>query len=79
MAKNGTDGVYDKDPRKHDDAVKYQELTHQEVLELGLGVMDSTASALCKDNNIEIVVFDMNQSGNIKRAAAGEAVGTRIY
>lgn len=79
MAKNGTDGVYDKDPRKHKDATKYTQLTHQEVLELGLGVMDSTASALCKDNNIEIVVFDMNQPGNIKRAAAGEAVGTRIY
>ena len=79
MAKNGTDGVYDKDPRQHEDAVKYQELSHQEVLELGLGVMDSTASALCKDNGIEIVVFDMNQPGNIKRAAAGEPVGTRIY
>jgi uridylate kinase len=48
-------------------------------LELGLGVMDSTASALCKDNGIEIVVFDMNQPGNIKKAAAGERVGTRIY
>lgn len=79
MAKNGTDGVYDKDPRHHKDAKKYAELSHQDVLELGLGVMDSTASALCKDNNIEIVVFDMNQPGNIKRAAAGEAVGTRIY
>jgi uridylate kinase len=79
MAKNGTDGVYDKDPRHHKDAKKYTELSHQEVLELGLGVMDSTASALCKDNNIEIVVFDMNKQGNIKRAAAGEAVGTRIY
>ncbi len=79
MAKNGTDGVYDKDPRKHKDAVRYTELTHQEVLELGLGVMDSTASALCKDNDIEIIVFDMNKPGNIRRAAAGEAVGTRIY
>ncbi|QMS85448.1 UMP kinase [Candidatus Xianfuyuplasma coldseepsis] len=79
MAKNGTDGVYDKDPRKYKDATKYTQLTHQEVLELGLGVMDSTASALCKDNDIEIVVFDMNQPGNIKRAAAGDAVGTRIY
>lgn len=79
MAKNGTDGVYDKDPRVHKDAKRYTELTHQEVLELGLGVMDSTASALCKDNNIEIVVFDMNQEGNIKRAAQGESVGTRIY
>lgn len=79
MAKNGTDGVYDRDPRNDKDAIKYKELTHQQVLELGLGVMDSTAAALCKDNGIEIVVFDMNQPGNIKRAVAGEPVGTRIY
>lgn len=79
MAKNGTDGVYNKDPRKHKDATMFKELSHQDVLELGLGVMDSTASALCKDNNIEIVVFDMNVKGNIRRATAGEAVGTRIY
>jgi len=79
MAKNGTDGVYDKDPRKHKDAKKYDKLTHHQVLERGLLVMDSTASALCKDNNIEIVVFDMNEKGNIKRVAAGEKIGTWIY
>ncbi len=79
MAKNGTDGVYDKDPRKHKDAKKYVTLTHHEVLEKGLLVMDSTASALCKDNHIEIVVFDMNEKGNIKRVAAGEKIGTWIY
>lgn len=79
MAKNGTDGVYDKDPRKHKDAIKYDTLTHHQVLERGLMVMDSTASALCKDNNIEIVVFDMNEKGNIKRVAAGEKIGTWIY
>lgn len=79
MAKNGTDGVYDKDPRKHKDAKKYDKLTHHQVLEKGLMVMDSTASALCKDNNIEIVVFDMNEKGNIKRVAAGEKIGTWIY
>jgi len=78
MAKNGTDGVYNKDPRKHSDAVKYENLTHHEVLEEGLEVMDSTAAALCKDNNIEIVVFDMNVKGNIKRVAAGEKIGTWI-
>jgi uridylate kinase len=78
MAKNGTDGVYDKDPRKHDDAVKYDELTHQEVLEKGLQVMDATAAALCMDNNIEIAVFDMNEAGNIRRVAGGEKIGTRI-
>ncbi len=79
MAKNGTDGVYDKDPRKHKDAVKYDSLKHLEVLKLGLEVMDSTAAALCKDNNIKIIVFDMNVSGNIKRAASGEKIGTTIY
>lgn len=78
MAKNGTDGVYDKDPRIHNDAVKYETLTHHEVLENGLQVMDSTAAALCKDNDIEIVVFDMNIKGNIKRAALGENIGTLI-
>ena len=54
MAKNGTDGVYDKDPRKHKDAKKYDELTHHEVLKQRLEVMDSTAAALCKDNGIKI-------------------------
>ena len=79
MAKNGTDGVYDKDPRKHDDAKRYDKITHQDVLELVLQVMDSTAAALCNDNGIEIVVFDMNEQGNIKRVASGEKIGTLIY
>ncbi len=79
MAKNGTDGVYNKDPRKFTDAVKYEDLSHQEVLEYGLEVMDSTASALCKDNDIAIVVFDMNQPGNIRRAASGQTIGTKIH
>ena len=79
MAKNGTDGVYDKDPQKYNDAIKYEELSHHEVLDKNLGVMDSTAAALCKDNNIEIIVFDMNVKGNIGRVAAGEKLGTRIY
>lgn len=79
MAKNGTDGVYNKDPRKFSDAVKYEDLSHQEVLEHGLEVMDSTASALCKDNNIEIIVFDMNEKGNIRKAASGIKIGTKIH
>ena len=78
MAKNGTDGVYNKDPRKFDDAIKYENLTHHQVLELGLGVMDSTAAALCKDNNIGIVVFDMNVPGNIRKVAGGAKIGTLI-
>lgn len=78
MAKNGTDGVYDKDPRKHDDSVKFENLTHQEVLRKNLSVMDSTAAALCYDNNIDIYVFDMNVPGNIRRAILGENIGTMI-
>lgn len=78
MAKNGTDGVYDKDPRNSNDAVKYTTLTHREVLEKNLTVMDSTASALCKDNGIDIIVFDMNEKGNIARVAGGEKIGTHI-
>lgn len=79
MAKNGTDGVYDKDPRTNKDAIKYDSLTHHEVLDKNLQVMDSTAAALCKDNGIKIVVFDMNVEGNIRRAAASEKIGTLIY
>ncbi len=78
MAKNGTDGVYNLDPRSNPNAQKYEVLTHHEVLENRLEVMDSTAAALCKDNEIEIVVFDMNIKGNIKRAALGENIGTII-
>ncbi len=78
MAKNGTDGVYDKDPKSFGDAKRYQALTHHQVLEHRLEVMDSTAAALCKDNDIEIIVFDMNIEGNIKRAALGENIGTVI-
>ncbi len=78
MAKNGTDGVYDFDPKANKAAKKFERLTHHEVLENRLEVMDSTAAALCKDNEIEIVVFDMNIKGNIKRAALGENIGTVI-
>ncbi len=78
MAKNGIDGVYDKDPRLHQDAKRFETLRHHDILENGLKVMDSTAAALCKDNDIEIVVFDMNIKGNIKRAALGENIGTLI-
>jgi uridylate kinase len=78
MAKNGIDGVYDKDPRVDADSVKFEELTHHDVLNKQLQVMDSTAAALCHDNNIDIVVFDMNEPGNIKRAIMGENIGTHI-
>ena len=72
------DGVYDKDPAKHADAVKHEHLTFQQVLSGELAVMDSTAIALCKDNNIPIVVFNLFEPGNIGRAVAGEPIGSRI-
>ena len=71
-------GVYDKDPEKHADAVRYDQLTFQQVLSGELAVMDSTAIALCKDNNIPIVVFNLFEAGNIGRAVAGEPIGSRI-
>ncbi|MDA3932248.1 MAG: UMP kinase [Tenericutes bacterium] len=78
MAKNGTDGVYDKDPRKFENSKKYDNITHKEILNNNLEVMDSTAAALCYDNNIDIYVFDMNKPGNIKKAILGEHIGTLI-
>ena len=72
------DGVYDKDPAKHADAVKHEHLSFQQVLSGELAVMDSTAIALCKDNNIPIVVFNLFEPGNIGRAGAGEPIGSRI-
>jgi len=78
MAKNGVDGVYDKDPNKFKDAVLLSKVSHQEVLEKNLQIMDSTAASLCKDNHIEILVFDMNQPGNILKAAKGEDIGTVV-
>jgi uridylate kinase len=78
MAKNGTDGVYDKDPKTNKDAKKYTYLTHKEMLEKQLMVIDSTAAAMCRDNNIDIYVFDINKAGNIKKAILGENIGTKI-
>ncbi|MEQ8154049.1 MAG: UMP kinase [Clostridiaceae bacterium] len=72
------DGVYDKDPHKYNDAVKFDTLSHLEVLEKGLQVMDSTASSLCMDNKIPIVVFSLDEPGNIKKAAMGEKIGTIV-
>ena len=72
------DGVYDKDPRKHDDAVRYESITFQEVLARQLGVMDASAVAMCRDNKLPICVFDLRQPGNIMRVAMGESVGTLI-
>ncbi|MCU9533473.1 UMP kinase [Streptococcus sp. CSL10205-OR2] len=78
MAKNGVDGVYNDDPRKNADAIKFDELTHIEVLKQGLKIMDSTASSLSMDNDIDLVVFNLNQPGNIKRVVYGEPIGTTV-
>ena len=72
------DGVYDKDPHKYNDAKKYDTLNYIEVLERGLQVMDSTATSLCMDNNIPILVFGLDSPGNIKRAVTGEKIGTLV-
>ncbi len=72
------DGVYDRDPKKFPDAIKYKELTFQEVLTREIAVMDSTAIALCKDNKIPIVVFNLFEAENINKAVAGEEIGSLI-
>ena len=73
-----TDGVYDKDPMLHIDAVRYEQLDYAEVLKRNLKVMDSTAIAFCKDNDLPIMVLDINAPGSILRAVCGEPVGTLI-
>jgi len=72
------DGVYDKDPHKYPDAVKYDTLTFADILAKGLQVMDSTAAAMCKDNNIPILVFDLARPDNIYDACMGENIGTLV-
>ncbi|HIH7982781.1 UMP kinase [Streptococcus suis] len=78
MAKNGVDGVYNADPKKDANAVKFNELTHREVISRGLKIMDATASTLSMDNDIDLVVFNMNEPGNIKRVVFGEPIGTTV-
>jgi uridylate kinase len=72
------DAVYSADPEKDPNAIRYTELTHQQILEQGLGVMDSTAASLCRDNNIPIHVFALDVPGNVLRAIRGESIGTII-
>lgn len=78
MAKNGVDGVYTADPKKDPNAVRYDSLTYMEVIQKGLQVMDTTATSMCMDNNIDLVVFNMNQAGNIKKAVLQENIGTIV-
>lgn len=72
------DGIYDKDPMKYDDAVKFDQLKYIDVLNKGIKVMDSAAISLCMDNEMEIVVFNMFENGNIAKAVKGEAIGTKV-
>jgi uridylate kinase len=78
MKATKVDGVYDADPKKHPDAVKFDELTYMDVLNRGLAVMDSTAITLCMDNDLPIIVFNMEKPGYIERALRGEPVGTIV-
>lgn len=78
MAKNGVDGVYSADPKKDPSATRFDELTYMDLLEKGLQVMDSTATSMCMDNHMQIMVFNMNQKGNIVKACMGEKIGTVI-
>lgn len=78
MAKGNVDAVYDRDPLKHPGAQRFTELTHLEVLKLGLGVMDATAASLCMDNKIPIIVFSMSEGTNIVNVVCGEKIGTVI-
>jgi uridylate kinase len=73
------DGVYTADPEKDPSAVKFDEITYDEVLSRGLKVMDLTATALCKENKMPIVVFDMDHVGNLRKVISGESIGTLVY
>lgn len=78
MAKNGVDAVYDSDPQVNENAKKITEITYAELINQKLEVMDLTAASLCWDNDIDTMLFDMNVEDNIKRAAFGENIGTKI-
>lgn len=78
LAKSGVDGVYNADPRKDKSATKFEKISYDEVLSKSLAVADAAAFALCRENNLPIVVFDLKQNGNIKRAVKGESIGTLV-
>ena len=78
MAKNGVDGVYNADPKTHPDAVKYDALSYMDLIQEGLQVMDTTATSMCMDNEIDLVVFNMNEPGNIVKAVRENVSGTTI-
>jgi uridylate kinase len=78
MKATKVDGVYDKDPKKHPDAVRYDSLSYMDALENRLSVMDSTAFSLCMDNQMPILVFDLEQEGSIMQAVRGDSIGTLV-
>lgn len=78
MGKKGTDGIYDSDPNKNPDAKKFDKLSYTEILAKRLAIMDSTATSLCMDNDIPLVVFNIEDYENIYRAAVGEVIGTTV-
>jgi uridylate kinase len=78
MKATKVDGVYDKDPMKHDDAVKYEQLSYIDALQQRLNILDSTAFSLCMDNEVPIMVLNLNEEGGIRRAILGEKVGTLV-
>lgn len=79
MAKNGVDGVYSADPKVDSNAVRYDQITYNDVIAKDLQIMDQTAITLCKDNSIDICVFNMQEEGNIAKACDGKKIGTIIY
>ena len=79
MKATKVDGIYDKDPTKHKDAIRYDKITYIDVLKQGLQVMDSTAISLCMDNKLPIMTFDLAKNGNIFKAVVGEKIGTLVH
>jgi uridylate kinase len=78
LAKSGVDGVYSADPRKDKNATKYESVSYDEVLSKSLAVADAAAFALCRENKLPIVIFDLKNKGSIKRAVSGESIGTLV-
>lgn len=78
LGKKGTDAIYDKDPNKYPDAKKFDNLTYQEILEKNLQIMDTTATAICKDNNIPLKVFGIDDPKNMVKVLKGENIGTKV-
>jgi uridylate kinase len=72
------DGIYNADPKKDKNAVKFEEITYMEILKLGLQVMDTTAVSLCKDNSLPMIIFSMRERGNILRVIQGEKLGSLV-